>query len=85
MLFFIERSWGGRGVQGGGGGGGGARVSRRVDPSPGCPIKGSASAEASGAAHYERSGLGCTWMSGADLLSCVKSDRQRRRRSGSDG
>lgn len=65
---------------------GGARVSRRVDPSQGCPVKGSASAEASGAAHYERFGLGCTWMSGADLLSCyVKSDLQSHHHSGSDG
>lgn len=62
---------------------GGARVSRRVAPSLGRPVKG---AEASGAAHYERFGLGCTWMSGADLLSCyVRSHLQSRRHSGSDG
>lgn len=65
---------------------GGVRVSRRVDPSPGCPIKGSASAEASGAARSERVGLGGTWRSGGALLSCcVKLDRQRRHRSGSGG
>lgn len=61
----------------------GGRVSRRVDPSPGCPIKGSASAEASGAARSERVGLGGTWRSGGGLLSCCA--RLDRRRSGSGG
>lgn len=62
------------------------RVSRRVDPSLGCPIKGSASAEASGAAHSGRAGLGGTWMRGGDLLSCyVKWARQSRHRYGSGG
>lgn len=35
-------------------------------------VKGSVSAEAFGAARYERAGLGCrrTWRNGRDLSSC---------------
>lgn len=52
-------------------------------------VKGSASAEAFGAARYERIGLGCrrTWTNGGDLLSCVSAgkDQKSHHHSGSGG
>lgn len=76
----------GRAVQGGRGGERGeVGVSRGVDPGPGRPIKGSASAEASGAARCERFGLGCGRTSGPDLWSCCARSQQQNRRSGNGG